>query len=241
MTLGALAKLSLCDRCDVRHSLTPWWKASCLLSAHKPQPLLSATHMLPHGPGSIPSARPLCPPSSWTDPSCPSVSYTGHLNTWLCSPWGPWRYRFLYENAAQLIPSVTSELTDEVPSSLEGCSACLDQVTGHPTPPNPTRTCFYCKVSHVSTGAGNNTAVEEWVPSSSVEASRQLQEQSPCPSCAAKEHTASTPASHSWGWPGSQWGPSAPCPRAPLADMLPLPGTQGPLSFPGCKLIALCC
>lgn len=145
MTLGALAKLSLCDRCDVRHSLTPWWKASCLLSAHKPQPLLSATHMLPHGPGSIPSARPLCPPSSWTDPSCPSVSYTGHLNTWLCSPWGPWRCCFLYENAAQLIPSVTSELTDEVPSSLEGCSACLDQVTGHPTPPTPPELAFIAK------------------------------------------------------------------------------------------------
>ena len=96
-----------------------------------------------------------------SDPSCPSATYTtGHVNTWPCSPWSPWRCRFLYENAARLIPSGTSELTDEVPSSPQGCSACSDHVTG--PLPNPTRTCFYRKVSHVSTGAGNNTAAVVW-------------------------------------------------------------------------------
>ena len=65
--------------------LTPLWKAS-RLSAHKPQPLLSATRRLLHGPVSIPSARPLCLPSYgvvW--PPNVRVSHTLNTSTWPCS------------------------------------------------------------------------------------------------------------------------------------------------------------
>ncbi|CAI9171557.1 unnamed protein product [Rangifer tarandus platyrhynchus] len=49
------------------------------------------------------------------------------------------------ENAARLIPSGSSELTDEGPSSPEGCSAPSDQVTAPPPPPHQNLQSLSCQ------------------------------------------------------------------------------------------------
>ena len=150
------------------------WKASCL-SAHKPQPLLSATRRLLHGSVSIPSARPLCLPSYGVWPPNVWVSHTLNTSTWPCSPWGP----KMPLPMMRMLPSwfhLALQSSQMKAHHLQRDALLAQTRSPNPRPrPRPTRTCFYSKVSPVSTAAGNNTAAEEWVPGAAKEPRHRLQ------------------------------------------------------------------